>query len=467
MTRRARGCSAIEAFAFPSVEEMIELTIALGRADQSRRFAAAAFPSTRRRSTRRRRAATAGVRNRTAWPAGRRSDPWRRRIRAPDRCLSRDSEQPRSAAKLVQALPAARPRFKAVVIGGGYATGRELAEFFLPRGPRGGLLRNAVRDRCWCLCLRDDLRRSRGGSALRLPHLLQARCSVPAGSLFELAYLLFVVLILAVYGAAAGAIAAAVFGAPAWVGTRRADARHRCCRRLRQQGGRAPVRDVSYLLYGVYALFMVFALARSAIGSARLRARIRGIGLGDGRPDLRRLQYRRRGHHPAGPPPSDRATAMRSSRASSPGRWRCFRRCCSSFRWSHSIRDSQSAALPSDFLLQQLGLPWFHLLFQAMIFAALLESGTSAVHAVNERIDAGLGGAQGGAAVAPRAPGDRARSARRSACFAAGRFGLVALIANGYRALAYIFLAVFVLPLLTIGVWRLRKRSRGDPALQN
>ena len=29
--------------------------------------------------------------------------------------------------------------FKAVVIGGGYATGRELAEFFLPGGPWGGL----------------------------------------------------------------------------------------------------------------------------------------------------------------------------------------------------------------------------------------------------------------------------------------------------------------------------------------
>ena len=30
--------------------------------------------------------------------------------------------------------------FKGVVIGGGYATGRELAEFFLPHGPMGGLL---------------------------------------------------------------------------------------------------------------------------------------------------------------------------------------------------------------------------------------------------------------------------------------------------------------------------------------
>ena len=50
--------------------------------------------------------------------------------------------------------------------------------------------------------------------------------------------------------------------------------------------------------------------------------------------------------------------------------------------------------------------------------------------------------------------------------FAAGRFGLVALIANGYRALAYIFLGVFVLPLLTIGVWKIVRNERaGEPAL--
>ena len=47
----------------------------------------------------------------------------------------------------------------------------------------------------------------------------------------------------------------------------------------------------------------------------------------------------------------------------------------------------QSATLPSDFLLQRIGIPAFHLLFQAMIFSALLESGTSSVHAINERIN--------------------------------------------------------------------------------
>ncbi len=43
--------------------------------------------------------------------------------------------------------------------------------------------------------------------------------------------------------------------------------------------------------------------------------------------------------------------------------------------------------------------------------------------------------------------------------FIAARFGLVDLIARGYRALAWLFLVVYVLPLLTIGAWRLRRHS--------
>jgi uncharacterized membrane protein YkvI len=41
--------------------------------------------------------------------------------------------------------------------------------------------------------------------------------------------------------------------------------------------------------------------------------------------------------------------------------------------------------------------------------------------------------------------------------FVAARFGLVALIANGYRLLAAIFLFVYVLPVLTIGFYKLRR----------
>jgi len=114
--------------------------------------------------------------------------------------------------------------------------------------------------------------------------------------------------------------------------------------------------------------------------------------------------------------------------------------------------------LPSDFILRQLQRPVFHLLFQLMIFGALLESGTAAVHACNERI----------AHDWLRRRGTPLANSHRFAISAvllvgsmliADRIGLVALIAKGYRGLAYLFLFVYVLPLLTVGVWRLRRRA--------
>jgi uncharacterized membrane protein YkvI len=111
--------------------------------------------------------------------------------------------------------------------------------------------------------------------------------------------------------------------------------------------------------------------------------------------------------------------------------------------------------------------PVFHLAFQLMIFAALLESATGFIHAVNERI---------AAAYRRTRTGDLPRIARllisgallTTSIFLAARFGLVTLIARGYRILAYAMLALYVVPLLTVGIWQLRRRyemSRGSQQL--
>jgi len=118
-------------------------------------------------------------------------------------------------------------------------------------------------------------------------------------------------------------------------------------------------------------------------------------------------------------------------------------------------------ALPSDFLLTRLNFPAFHYLFQLMIFLALLESGTGCVHAFNERI---------AEAYATRSGRSLSKAARLSitaalllgSIFLAARFGLVTLIARGYRGLAYLFLAVFVLPVMTLGLRQVVK-SRDLP----
>ena len=117
--------------------------------------------------------------------------------------------------------------------------------------------------------------------------------------------------------------------------------------------------------------------------------------------------------------------------------------------------------LPSDFILQQLRIPAFHFLFQAMIFAALLESGTGAVHAINERI-ATAWRLKRGSELSYRARAACAAVLLIGCIFMAGRFGLVALIGSGYRILAYTILLIFVAPVMTIGVARLvyRKQSK-------
>src|SRR3546814_13550874 len=97
--------------------------------------------------------------------------------------------------------------------------------------------------------------------------------------------------------------------------------------------------------------------------------------------------------------------------------------------------------LPSDYLLRRMEVPGFHILFQVMIFAALLESGAGAVHAINERIS----GAVESRGHAPLGIGARALigAAILTGCmFVAGAIGLVDLIASGYRLRPWLFLAL-------------------------
>src|SRR4051812_15250668 len=139
---------------------------------------------------------------------------------------------------------------KAVVIGGGYATGRELAEFFLSRGPWGGLYAIFFATFLFSVFCALTFVAARRFQTFDYRSFFK-RLLGPAWHLFELAYLLFVVLILAVYGAAAGAIGNAVLGAPVWIGTAVLAVAIAVIVALGNRAVEKLFRDVSYLLYGV------------------------------------------------------------------------------------------------------------------------------------------------------------------------------------------------------------------------
>ena len=348
--------------------------------------------------------------------------------------------------------------FKAVVIGGGYATGRELAEFFLPSGPWGGLVAMLLAMAIFSLVCIATFLFARKMETWDYQSFFKALLG-PGWVLFEATYILFVVLILAVYGAAAGSIGTALFGLPTFVGTLALMAGIILVVTFGNKAVERLFEYVSYLLYGIYALFVVaaflkfgdrigagFATPAPATGWASggvVYAGYNVIGAIVILPVIRHLTSSR---------DAVIAGAIAGPLAMLPGL--LFFACMVGF-----YPEIAGESLPSDYLLARMNLPAFHLLFQLMIFSALLESGTSAVHAINERI-ARARQRRGGEALSHRARLAIALVLLVGCMLLADRFGLVALIANGYRALAYIMLAVFVLPLATIGIARIRARPR-------
>ncbi len=345
--------------------------------------------------------------------------------------------------------------FKAVVIGGGYSTGRELAEYFMPSGPWGGVAGMILAMVLWSVIAVVTFLFARATGSRDYRTFFRNLLG-PFAPVFDIAYVPYIILLLSVFGAAAGVLGAAVFGWPPIVGTLCLMAATASCVAFGNNSVERLFKWVSVLLYATYALFLVLALAKFGArvpphfalpadpagwaGRGVTYAAYNIIGAVVILPVTRHLTSRR---------DALVAGALAGPLAMLPAL--IFFVCMCAF-----YPQIQAEVLPSDFMLRQMNLPLFHLLFQLMIFGALLESGTGCLHAINERIAAALGGRHG------RTLSSWARFAIASAMLigavlCASRFGLVALIAKGYRGLAYTMLALYIAPLLTVGLWRLRR----------
>lgn len=340
--------------------------------------------------------------------------------------------------------------FKALVIGGGYATGRELATYFLPSGPIGGLYGMGVAALVWSLvCVltfRFALKTGSRDYRAFFLHLLG-----PFWPVFEAVYLLTVILVLAVFAAAASTIGQSLFGWPPAAGIAVLIA----CISLATSWGSRSVEQVfkyvSIFLYGTYAVFVVLALSKfgdRTLAAFAGNAPTSGWALGG----LTYAGYNIVGavlilpvlRHLSTPRDAVIAGLLAGPMAMLPAV--LFYVCMMAF--PVEIGDQ---ALPSDFLLSRMQVPAFRVIFQIMVMAALVESATGGIHAINERLSAVA------LARAGRSLGAPARFAVTLAILLcsiilATRFGLVALIATGYQWLAYAILAIYVLPLLLVSL---------------
>ena len=352
--------------------------------------------------------------------------------------------------------------FQSVIIGGAYATGRELIEFFLSAGPLGGLISILLVTAGFSITL---------GLAFELSRMTRTfdyrtffkQILGPAWFVYEFVFVALVILVIAVLGAASGELVSARMGIPPVVGTVTMVAVIGLLVFYGTPVIEKALAGWSFLLYAVYAVFITAyltefghkipaILAADDLSGSWVINTIKYIGLTATAVTMILFCVR---HF------ESRKDAFIAGAVAGP-----IGMIPAIFFLLAMIANYPQVLempVPADYMMQQLNFGWITLVFYIVVFGTFIETGTGMIHAVNERVDH----------VFLEKSGSMPRWLRPAIAMfilffsvvLAGRFGIIDLIGKGYVALAWIFLAIFVVPLLTVGTWRIFSNSpRRNPA---
>ena len=347
--------------------------------------------------------------------------------------------------------------FQSVVIAGGYGTGREIVEFFLTHGPLGGLLAMLlVSTVIWSAVSAASFEFARVFRAYEyrgfFRHLLG-----PGWVLFEVCYVAMLAIVLAVIAAAAGTMLSETFGLPYAAGVVGIMA---AVGFLVFQGSGTIEKTLagwSFVLYAVYVVLFVwsFSLFGREISGALTSGEIHGSWLLGG--------VRYAGYNLAVIPAVLFAVRHAETRreAVTAGLLAGPIAIIPGLLFYLAMLGQYPAILdrpvPANALLAALGSRGFEIVFHIVLIGTLIETGTGMIHAVNERL-AGLAREKGRELASYVRPVTAVGLLLLASLFA--RVGLIDLIAKGYGTLTWAFLVIFVIPVLTRGVWLMSRRKR-------
>lgn len=354
--------------------------------------------------------------------------------------------------------------FQSVIVGGGYGTGREIAEFFLINGPLGAVLGMIVSCLIWGAVLAVAFEFARITKSYNYRSFFKALLG-RYWIAFEIIYLLIGLLVLAVLGSAAGEIVAQLFDIPSVYG---AIVLMTFIGLLTYFGSKVIERVFvgwSVLLYVTYFLLLMstFNMFGTQIIDTLKTAEIKGNWALDG---VRYAAYNLNGL----------AAVLfvvprftQTKHAVGAGLWAGLLAILPGilvlFVLLSAYPGVNQAAVPVVSVLASLQLVWLLVLFQSMLFGTFIETGAGIIHAVNERI------ADSYSAQGKKLP-DIMRAiiavgALIVAIFLADVFGIISLIAKGYGSLSYAYIAVVIIPLMTLGLWRVIQAYRDNTPVKS
>ena len=352
--------------------------------------------------------------------------------------------------------------FQSVVIGGGYATGRELVEFFLSVGPLGGLLGLFVAAAGFSLLMAIAFELSRMTRTYDYRTFFKQLLG-RGWFLFEIAFGVLALLILAVIGAASGELVSARLNIPPAIGTISLMA----LVGLLVFWGTSLIEKAlagwSFLLYVTYAV-LIFSylseygsvlpdtLAADPLDRPWLFSSIKYVAYNVTAVAMiifcvRHFESRRDAFIAgalAGPIGVLPALLFFLGMAA-------------------SYPEIIDVPVPADYMMQALSIGWLEIVFYLVVFGTFVETGSALIHSVNERIDHVF--VEKGNAMPRWMRPAVALVLLFVAVVLAQRIGLIDLVSTGYGALSYAFIVIMVIPLLTVGVWRISqgRKAHGKP----
>ena len=346
--------------------------------------------------------------------------------------------------------------FQSIVIGGGYGTGRELVEFFMTDGPAAGLLGMVVATVIWSVVLAVSFEFARKKRTFEYRSFISGLLG-RGWVLFEFVYVVGLVLVVAVMGSAAGEILYQMTGLPQLAGIL---IMILAVGVLAFFGSTLIERFFSVwsiVLYGVFALVIILAVTRLGGGiaatmteydatsnwwSSGARYAAYNVGLMPAMLfTLRHLETRRE---------AVVSGLLAGVLAMLPG-------IAIYVAMLGGYPDIKSESIPIISLLTVLDAPYLMVALQVVLFGTFIETGVGLVHGFNERV-AGVF-AENGRILSAGWRAGIAVGLLILSIFLADALGLIRLIADGYGALTWGYWLVFVIPVLTIGLWRIFRET--------
>lgn len=347
--------------------------------------------------------------------------------------------------------------FQSIVIAGGYGTGAEIVQYFLVNGLVGGLLGMVVTTVLWALLCAVTFEFARVFKTFDYKSLMTRLLGKPGHILYEISYVVLMLMVIGVCISTSGSMVADITGLTPWVGII-----------LLSVGivllivkGTETIERVlsfwSYVLYAVYALFMVICFTKfsSGISDAFAAAEIGKGWFVNG------AQY---AFYNLGCVPlflyalrdcPSRKEAVTSGILSG---FIAVIPAAMLMLVLAGVPGTVSAEVPVSVVFAQLDMKWLYIIFEIVLFGTLVETGAGFIKAIDDRI--GLAVTHNGEKPAPSWLHPSIAVVGVILGIIVAQFGLIPLIAKGYGTMCWIFMLIFAIPMVTVGVYKIAKAKK-------